>query len=194
MSNFKFGNRSRGSNDSFRRNSGGRDGGRDGGRPTMHDAVCHDCGKNCQVPFRPNNDKPIFCSECFETKGGRDNNRSNRRDSGRRDFGNRDSGRSSDRRLGYIEDKIDTLNVKLDRVIDLLSSEETQPEEEVEKKVEKKKVKKETKNVIDEVLTLVEDKSSDKVADPIEEIVSPKKNKKIKKEKAVLSEKDSKKE
>lgn len=32
----------------------------------MHDAVCSNCGKDCKVPFKPKNSKPIYCSECFE--------------------------------------------------------------------------------------------------------------------------------
>jgi|TARA_B100002003_G_C14146773_1_gene551435 CxxC-x17-CxxC domain-containing protein len=51
---------------------GGRGGDRRGGRPEMHDVVCDECGKDCQVPFKPTSSKPIFCSECFEkhdTKG-----------------------------------------------------------------------------------------------------------------------------
>jgi CxxC-x17-CxxC domain-containing protein len=31
----------------------------------MHDAVCAQCGKNTQVPFRPSGDRPVYCSDCF---------------------------------------------------------------------------------------------------------------------------------
>ena len=31
----------------------------------MHDAVCASCGKPCQVPFMPRDDRPVYCSECF---------------------------------------------------------------------------------------------------------------------------------
>jgi CxxC-x17-CxxC domain-containing protein len=72
---------------------GRRDGGRrDGGRPTMYQAVCAECGKDCEVPFQPTGDKPVYCSTCFGNKGGNER-RSNDRDSGRRDSG-RDFGRS----------------------------------------------------------------------------------------------------
>ena len=57
-------------------------------RPEMHDAVCDECGKDCQVPFRPSGNKPVYCSKCFENhdNGGRDDNRSRgRRDSFRRE-------------------------------------------------------------------------------------------------------------
>lgn len=40
-----------------------------GGRPEMHRATCSECGDECQVPFRPTGDKPIFCSTCFEKQG-----------------------------------------------------------------------------------------------------------------------------
>ena len=32
----------------------------------MHSIVCAECGKEDQVPFLPRNDKPVYCSECFE--------------------------------------------------------------------------------------------------------------------------------
>lgn len=57
----------------FRRGGGGfrsRDGrhGRDRGPVTMHHAVCDQCGKDCEVPFRPSGDKPVYCNECFGGK------------------------------------------------------------------------------------------------------------------------------
>lgn len=58
-----------------KRDSGGRRsfGGRDRGdreRPEMHEAICSDCGKRCEVPFKPTGDKPIYCSQCFTNHGG----------------------------------------------------------------------------------------------------------------------------
>ena len=32
----------------------------------MHEAKCGDCGKDCQVPFEPRNDKPVYCNDCFQ--------------------------------------------------------------------------------------------------------------------------------
>jgi len=108
MNRYNYDNKSRG-----RGSSRGGFGGRDSGRPSLHDAVCDECKKDCQVPFRPSGDKPIYCSDCFEKKGGR----APRRPS----FGGRDSGGRSSSQL--IE-KIETLNTKLDKIIDLLSSSE----------------------------------------------------------------------
>lgn len=56
-------NRNKRSGGSF---GGGRSfGGRDGGRPQMHKAVCSQCGQDCEVPFRPTGERPIFCVACF---------------------------------------------------------------------------------------------------------------------------------
>ena len=33
---------------------------------------CSACGKETKVPFQPRGDKPVYCSDCFETvRGGR---------------------------------------------------------------------------------------------------------------------------
>lgn len=47
---------------------------RDSGRPSfrdkeMHAAICAECGNECQVPFRPTGERPVYCSNCFGGKG-----------------------------------------------------------------------------------------------------------------------------
>lgn len=79
-----------------RRDSGGNRGfgNRDRGdreRPQMYEATCSDCGKRCEVPFKPAGDKPIYCSQCFTNHGG-----SSRSDS-RPERGDRERPRRSDR-------------------------------------------------------------------------------------------------
>jgi len=55
---------------------GGRSFGGDRGDRQMFDATCDNCGKSCQVPFRPTQGKPVYCSDCFEKMGGRDRDQS----------------------------------------------------------------------------------------------------------------------
>lgn len=55
---------------SFKKDLGNRFGSRDKERPQMHEATCSDCGKRCEVPFRPTGDKPVYCSQCFNNHGG----------------------------------------------------------------------------------------------------------------------------
>ncbi|MEE9564774.1 MAG: CxxC-x17-CxxC domain-containing protein [Candidatus Hydrothermarchaeaceae archaeon] len=39
---------------------------RGGRRPReMHDVICADCGEATQVPFRPSEDKPVYCRDCY---------------------------------------------------------------------------------------------------------------------------------
>lgn len=30
--------------------------------------TCAECGKEAVVPFKPNNEKPVYCSECFSNR------------------------------------------------------------------------------------------------------------------------------
>ena len=34
----------------------------------MFSAVCANCGKTCQVPFQPTGARPVYCSDCFQTR------------------------------------------------------------------------------------------------------------------------------
>ena len=36
-----------------------------GGERPSYPAVCAACGKECEVPFPPRGDRPVYCSECF---------------------------------------------------------------------------------------------------------------------------------
>ena len=51
---------------SARRSGGG--GGYGGGAREMHPAVCAQCGKDTEVPFRPSGDRPVYCSDCFSKR------------------------------------------------------------------------------------------------------------------------------
>lgn len=42
--------------------------GNDRGDAQMHKATCSDCGRTCEVPFRPTGEKPVFCRDCFAGK------------------------------------------------------------------------------------------------------------------------------
>lgn len=39
-------------------------------RPELHSATCNQCGKSCEVPFKPNGKKPIYCRDCFRKEEG----------------------------------------------------------------------------------------------------------------------------
>ncbi len=51
------------------RGGGGRGGGfggrRNFGPREMHKATCDECKKECEVPFKPTEGKPVYCKECY---------------------------------------------------------------------------------------------------------------------------------
>jgi len=61
----------------------------------MHDAICGDCGNECEIPFKPKDSRPVYCRECFQNHKSQESSGSgfNRNDRGSRY--SRDSGGSS---------------------------------------------------------------------------------------------------
>ncbi len=50
---------------------GGYGGGGYGGRPReVHKAVCAECKQECEVPFKPSGDRPVYCKACFAKRKG----------------------------------------------------------------------------------------------------------------------------
>src|SRR3989337_3413302 len=70
----------------------GSDGNR---RIEMHNAICGDCGNECEIPFKPKDSRPVYCRECFQNHKPQEPSVSgfNRNDRGSRY--SRDSGGSS---------------------------------------------------------------------------------------------------
>ncbi len=80
---------------------------RGGGRfdkPSMHQAVCDECGQDCEVPFKPSGNKPIYCSRCFEKVDSK-------------------KPRSSDSRgsvdMSAVTEQLKNINTKLDKLIEI---------------------------------------------------------------------------
>lgn len=96
-------------------------------RPAMHSAVCNACNVDCEVPFKPNGRKPIYCSNCFrkEEGGGSSNSR----------FGGNDRNDRFDRNDSYekpvfrsaprenndlVMKQLKELNDKMDQILNAL--------------------------------------------------------------------------
>lgn len=92
---------------------GDRGGFRDRQRPEMHEVTCDKCGKQCEVPFKPTGDKPVYCSDCFRKEGG----------------DSRSSGN------GMLQEQFIELNTKLDKILGILETIEFE-EEEIEEAID----------------------------------------------------------
>jgi len=49
----------------MRKKKGGEPVRYDGPPREMHKAVCSDCGQECEVPFVPQEGRPVYCRDCF---------------------------------------------------------------------------------------------------------------------------------
>lgn len=103
-------------------------------RREMFKATCAECGRPCEVPFRPSGDRPVYCKECFAAMGPQDRDdrpsrgpsNVNRRDGApRRDFSprpfapGREQGSGEDKRLDDLKIQLATVISKLDKLINL---------------------------------------------------------------------------
>ncbi len=62
---------------------GGRGGFQQRSERQMYTATCASCGNEAQVPFQPREDRPVYCSNCYQPQstgngGGRRNDRRSR--------------------------------------------------------------------------------------------------------------------
>jgi len=38
----------------------------DSGPREMHKATCAECKQECEVPFKPDGSRPVYCRECYQ--------------------------------------------------------------------------------------------------------------------------------
>ena len=48
------------------RNFGGRRRTFDSGPREMHKVTCAECGKETEVPFKPDGTRPVYCKDCYQ--------------------------------------------------------------------------------------------------------------------------------
>lgn len=92
----------------------------------MFSTVCASCGKNCEVPFRPNGDKPVYCNDCFRNnkpEGGSNFNRRDDRRGDRRENTREFSAPQNDE----VKKQLELLNTKLEKIIQILNNREGAP-------------------------------------------------------------------
>ena len=89
----------------------------------MHPATCDKCGKDCEVPFKPTQGKPIYCDDCFKDKS-------------------REAGSRSEFGKPINNENLDQINNKLDKILKILEAAKEHFENKAEIKKPKKKAKK----------------------------------------------------
>ncbi len=127
----------------------GNKGGFDRGPRQSFKANCAKCGEMCEVPFRPNGVKPVYCNNCFVKDESPRGPRKEFSSSGpRRDFSPRPAFRNDappvrhDQPLNEVKAELRNVNEKLERLIALMTPaapKVTAPKAKAVKKVVKKK-------------------------------------------------------
>jgi len=136
MNNYKVGSKKQGSGYDGRSKSGGHRGmgqkpasksatsSKPAGRPAdLFKANCSTCQKDCMLPFRPNTDKPVYCSDCFAKKNA-DNARADSRTTKapRSERSPRhDREVKPNYELNAIKLQLKTIEDRLNRVLDIIS-------------------------------------------------------------------------
>ena len=103
---------SRGGRDFNRRSFGGNRGGRDDRPREMFKTTCSNCGRECEVPFKPTGAKPVFCNDCFRAQNGSGDRPRNfeRRD-------DRREARPSNGDNSQLKSELNAINAKLDKIL-----------------------------------------------------------------------------
>lgn len=101
----------------FGRSRFGRPGNHEFRQAQMHSAICAECGKSCEVPFRPNGEKPVYCNNCFAKN----------KPQGERSFSSNSSSAPASRpsfdagQNNEMKKQLDIVISKLDKVMEILS-------------------------------------------------------------------------
>lgn len=111
----------------FRRPGTGREDGREGGQK-LYPATCSVCGAQCQVPFRPDGSRPIYCRDCFRKQesdgGGREAFRRDDRGPRRPAPFRREERAPAGPDQGSLLRLLEKMNDKLDRILEALEGSE----------------------------------------------------------------------
>ena len=141
-----FSNRSFGGGNRGRSFGGGNRGGFDRNREDrqMFSAICDKCGAECELPFRPTGEKPVYCSNCFEKTSGREGGSERSFGGGNRDFGGNKRRFEPRDTKDYSQEntraELEMVNQKLDKILAILNSQKVNPVVEIKKVKKAKKV------------------------------------------------------
>ncbi len=102
----------------------------DASQKELFEAECNSCHKKCQVPFRPNGKKPVYCSDCFKQEGGEREERprfEKREFSHPRPFGDHAPHAHTppappDRRIDDLKRQLDAVQATLEKLVSIVEA------------------------------------------------------------------------
>lgn len=159
--------------------------GSDRGERRMFQVVCDECGKDCEVPFKPSDDKPVYCDECFGKSSSPGRSDSKRFEPRREEPKRSASDNSINKQFEALNNRFDKLMSILapkDKTIKLAPQDKPEAKKEEAKKEEikkeetkvvtKKDLKKEAKKEVKKVVSAKPEKKEAKKS--VKKSVAPK--------------------
>ncbi len=103
------------------------------GPKQMFPATCSECRQNCEVPFKPTGDRPVFCSNCFKKQGGPSPRFAPKSFGGHKPEFRPVHGASNNAGAGGAVSRaqLDSLNAKLDKILAILNPTKAKTESEI---------------------------------------------------------------
>ena len=80
--------------------------------------TCDKCGKDCDVPFKPTGDKPVYCSDCFR-KNGNSEKKSKKYDDFQ-EFDRMEKKAPNSQSNEELKKRLDDIEEKIDKILDSL--------------------------------------------------------------------------
>lgn len=124
----------------------------------MFAATCAECKKSCEVPFRPTDSKPVFCNDCFRSKGESFSGGFKQRDKGswsdkspKREYTSHNGASTDNKKIDDLKRQIELAHNKLDRLILIVNNSNHSPV--VIKRAKKEVDLKELSNAVDKAVT-----------------------------------------
>jgi len=102
----------------FNRSGGHRDG--------SHPAICATCGKECEVPFKPNGLKPVYCAKCFRAANGTSAPGALKNATALPKT--KPLVQSDDRRIEELQTQMKSIHLKLDQILQILAKAPDEPQ------------------------------------------------------------------
>ena len=84
------------------------------------EANCDKCGKRCDLPFKPNGKKPVYCRDCFSGSA---------QDYSKKDFSGAGKGGNMNNGLEQLAEQLKAMNIKLDNILRVVHNKPEGPED-----------------------------------------------------------------
>ena len=94
-----------------------------GSRFKLYEAVCAKCSNNCEVPFEPTGNKPVYCRNCFREGAGNSSDDRSSNYQSREKFDNKFERKSESKEYDASAALLEKINKKLDRIMKALKIE-----------------------------------------------------------------------